>query len=212
MNLKKIAAQKAIKYVKDGMKLGLGTGSTIFYFIEEVGKLVEAGYDLTCVSTSNATTLQAKELGIKILDVNQLDSLDLVVDGADEIDQQKNCVKGGGGALFREKVVAQMAKEYVIIVDKSKVVKELGGFKLPVEIVKFGFEHTIKKINNLGYKGNVRTENEEVFITDNGNYIYDLTMPMGYDPYEVYDKLKAIVGVVEVGLFLDMCDVVCVGE
>lgn len=212
MNLKHEAAKKAIPYVKDGMKLGLGTGSTAYYFVEEVGKLVRNGYDLTCVSTSNRTTEQAISLGIKVVDVNEIDKLDLVVDGADEVDLNNNGVKGGGGALFREKIVANMADKCIWVVDKSKVVEKLGGFKLPVEIVTFGYAHTVKAINDKGYRGKLRIDNDKPYITDNNNYIYDLDMPIGYDPYKVYAELKEIVGVVEIGLFLDICDIVCVGE
>ncbi len=212
MNLKHEAAKKAIVYVEDGMKLGLGTGSTAYYFVEEVGKLVKKGYNLTCVSTSNRTTEQALGLGIKVVDVNEIERLDLVVDGADEVDVNKNGVKGGGGALFREKIVANMADKCIWVVDKSKMVDKLGGFKLPVEIVAFGHNHTINSINSLGYNGKLRKNDEKPYITDNNNYIYDLEMPMGYDPYKAYEELKKIVGVVEVGLFLDICDIVCVGE
>lgn len=212
MNLKHEAAKKAIVYVEDGMKLGLGTGSTAYYFVEEVGKLVKKGYNLTCVSTSNRTTEQALGLGIKVVDVNEIERLDLVVDGADEVDVNKNGVKGGGGALFREKIVANMADKCIWVVDKSKMVDKLGGFKLPVEIVAFGHNHTINSINSLGYNGKLRKNDEKPYITDNNNYIYDLEMPMGYDPYKTYEELKKIVGVVEVGLFLDICDIVCVGE
>lgn len=212
MNLKHEAAKKAIPYVEDGMKLGLGTGSTAYYFVEEVGKLVKSGYNLTCVSTSTVTTNQAKSLGINVVDVNELDRIDLVVDGADEVDLNNNGVKGGGGALFREKIVANMADKCIWVVDKSKIVKELGGFKLPVEIVTFGYAHTIKAINSLGYKGKIRISDKQPYLTDNNNYIYDLDMRMGYDPYKVYAELKSIVGVVEIGLFLDICDMVCIGE
>ncbi|MDO5696215.1 MAG: ribose-5-phosphate isomerase RpiA [Eubacteriales bacterium] len=211
MNAKQRAALGAVPYVKDGMKLGLGTGSTVYYFIEEVGKLVADGMQLTCVSTSERTTAQAVALGIPVVDLNTVDRLDLVVDGADEIDPNRNGIKGGGGALFREKMVALAAETCIWIVDESKMVDALGDFPLPVEIVPFGYLHTVRAVEKLGYTGTIRMAGADCYVTDNGNYILDLNLPKGYDPYAVEDALRRVNGVVETGLFLDICDIVCVG-
>lgn len=211
MNPKKEAALKAIELVTDGMCLGLGTGSTVYYFVEAVGKLVANGMKLTCVSTSNRTTEQAKELGISIVDIDDIEYLDLVVDGADEIDSDRNGIKGGGGALLREKMVALLAKKYCWIVNKEKLVEKLGAFPLPIEIVSFGKAQTIKRINELGYLGSIRMKDNKPFITDNGNLIYDLDTKKNFDAYKLNKELKSIVGVVETGLFVDMVDIIYVG-
>lgn len=209
MNKKQIAAIKASKFIKDNTILGLGTGSTAAYLVEEVGKLVEAGYTLKCVCTSFATEKLAKENNIPILGINEVDHIDLGIDGVDEIDPNFNAIKGGGGALLREKVVATLAKEVVWIMDNSKIVDKIGGFPLPIEIIPFGYKHTVRALE--AFNPVLRIRNDEIFITDNGNYILDLHLGKGFNIENIKTKLNETVGVVETGLFLKMSDRIVVG-
>ncbi|HHU56600.1 MAG TPA: ribose-5-phosphate isomerase RpiA [Acholeplasmataceae bacterium] len=209
MNKKEIAAKKACEYVKAGMLLGLGTGSTVYYFIEEIGRLVKEGLDIKCVATSIESENHAKRLNIPILSIDDVTYLDLDVDGADEVDSNFNAIKGGGGALFREKIIANISKKVIFIVDDSKVVDKLGVFPLPVEIAKFGYKQTIMKLQD--YNPVLRTKDNVPFITDNGNYIIDLHLGKGFNIEEVNNKLNNTIGVFENGLFLNMCSKVIVG-
>src|SRR5699024_1388597 len=140
MNQKKIAGEKAAEYIKDGMVVGLGTGSTARYMVDKVGEMVKNGLKIQGVPTSKATEEQARSLGIPLLDINDVDHIDLDIDGVDEIDGDFNATKGGGGALFREKVVASLAKEVIWIMDESKLVDKLGAFPLPIEILPYGYQ------------------------------------------------------------------------
>lgn len=203
--LKKQAALKAAEFVKDNMILGLGTGSTTSYFVEEVGRLVkEEGLNIIGVTTSSVTSKQAQELGIPLKDIDDVDDVDLTVDGADEVDPFFNGIKGGGGALLMEKVVATPSKDYIWVVDESKLVDSLGAFKLPVEVVQYGAMQVFKIFEEKGYKPAFREKDGQRFVTDMKNYIIDLDLGRIEDPIALGNELKQMVGVVEHGLFNQM--------
>ena len=205
MNLKEVVGKEAVKYVEDGMIVGLGTGSTVFYFVHALADKVKEGLNIQMVSTSIQTVELAKSLGLNIKELEEIDHIDLAVDGVDEIDKNFNAIKGGGAALFREKIVADIAKEVIWIYDESKDVEKLGKFNLPVEILPFGYSHTVRKLIEVGLNPVIRKKDGEILITDNHNYIVDLHLGYGFDIEEVKEKLANIVGVVEHGLFLNMC-------
>ena len=205
MNLKEVVGKEAVKYVEDGMIVGLGTGSTVFYFVHALADRVKEGLNIQMVSTSIQTVELAKSLGLNIKELDEIDHIDLAVDGVDEIDKNFNAIKGGGAALFREKIVADIAKEVIWIYDESKDVEKLGKFNLPVEILPFGYSHTVRKLTEAGLNPVIRKKDGEILITDNHNYIVDLHLGYGFDIEEVKEKLANIVGVVEHGLFLNMC-------
>lgn len=205
MNLKEVVGKEAVKYVEDGMIVGLGTGSTVFYFVHALADRVKEGLNIQMVSTSIQTVELAKSLGLNIKELEEIDHIDLAVDGVDEIDKNFNAIKGGGAALFREKIVADIAKEVIWIYDESKDVEKLGKFNLPVEILPFGYSHTVRKLTEAGLNPVIRKKDGEILITDNYNYIADLHLGYGFDIEEVKQKLANIVGVVEHGLFLNMC-------
>ena len=205
MNLKEVVGKEAVKYVEDGMIVGLGTGSTVFYFVHALADRVKEGLNIQMVSTSIQTVELAKSLGLNIKELEEIDHIDLAVDGVDEIDKNFNAIKGGGAALFREKIVADIAKEVIWIYDESKDVEKLGKFNLPVEILPFGYSHTVRKLTEAGLNPVIRTKDGEILITDNHNYIADLHLGYGFDIEVVKEKLANIVGVVEHGLFLNMC-------
>ena len=205
MNLKEVVGKEAVKYVEDGMIVGLGTGSTVFYFVHALADRVKEGLNIQMVSTSIQTVELAKSLGLNIKELEEIDHIDLAVDGVDEIDKDFNAIKGGGAALFREKIVADIAKEVIWIYDESKDVEKLGKFNLPVEILPFGYSHTVRKLTEAGLNPVIRKKDGEILITDNHNYIADLHLGYGFDIEEVKQKLANIVGVVEHGLFLNMC-------
>ena len=213
-----IAAEKAIEYVKNGMKLGLGTGSTADEFTKILSKKIIEGLDVICVSTSKRTEKLAIELGIPLSTLSELGSLDLTVDGTDEVDSNLSLIKGGGGALLREKIIAYNSKSLIIIADDTKRVKKLGDFKLPIEISRFEHsainEKILIKLEEVGYFGKsfIREINNKNFITDGGNFIYDFSIGLIEEPYIVNQLVNSIPGVVENGLFVDMADVVIIGE
>ena len=211
MNKKKMAGEAAAKYVKDGMILGLGTGSTAYFAINAIGELVNKGMDLKAVPTSIATKLQARQLGIPLLTIDDVDRIDLAIDGVDEIDSHFNAIKGGGGALYREKVVATLAKEVIWIMDDSKLVNSLGRFPLPVEIAIYGSKQAFSKMQDFEFRPVLRVTNGEKFITDNGNYIVDLHLGAPINIDDVITKLASIVGILEHGLFINMCKYIVVG-
>ena len=207
---KQAAAEKALELVQDGMLLGLGTGSTARYFTEGVGRLVASGVKVRGVPTSRATAELAAELGIPIV-TEMIGQIDLAVDGADEVDPALNLIKGRGGAMVREKLVAAASKRFVVVVDESKLVKQLGAGVLPVEVLPFLWRSTAERLAALGVSLVVRGGEETPYITDNGNLILDLTVEGGIkDPASLGVELKKITGVVEHGLFVGMTDTVIV--
>ncbi len=202
MDAKKIAAEKAVEEIKDGMIVGLGTGSTVYWAIKKIGERVKDGLNIRAISTSLQTENLAKQLNIPIIAAAEIDVIDLDIDGADEIDEQGNLIKGGGGALLREKIIAANSKKFIVIADESKQKKKLGQFPLPVEIVPFAFELTVKKIQALGCAVTIRNSNQKNFITDNGNLVADCKFNVINDPEVLDTQLHSIAGVVETGLFL----------
>ena len=217
--MKRQAALKAIELVEPGMRLGLGTGSTARHFVDLLGAKVKAGLDVLCVPTSNATRIQAEALHIPLTTLDETPELDLTVDGADELDDHLQLIKGGGGALLREKIVALASDRMVVIADLSKRVPRLGAFPLPVEVVKFGWRSTeawvVSCVEEAGAAGPVRmrkTPAGEPFITDNGNYILDCALGRIDDAEMLHDLLKSVPGVVETGLFVGIADTAFVAD
>ena len=211
-NLKQMAGIKAAEYVKDGMVIGLGTGSTAYYFVEEIGRRIkEEGLQITAVTTSSVTSKQAEGLGIPLKSIDEVDEVDVTVDGADEVDPAFNGIKGGGGALLMEKVVATPTKEYIWVVDESKLVDTLGAFKLPVEVVQYGAQQVFRRFEKSGYKPSFRETDGHRFVTDMKNFIIDLNLGATIEnPVAFGQELDHIVGVVEHGLFNQMVDKVIV--
>ncbi|EJQ51383.1 ribose-5-phosphate isomerase A [Bacillus cereus BAG6X1-2] len=212
MNLKQLAGEYAADFVKDGMKIGLGTGSTVYWTIQKLGQRVQEGLSIQAVPTSKETEVLAQQLNIPLISLNDIQTLDLTIDGADEIDSNLQLIKGGGGALLREKIVASSSKELIIIADESKIVTHLGAFPLPVEITPFSWKQTENKIQSLGCQTTLRLKNNETFITDNNNIIIDCVFPNHIsNPANLHDQLKMITGVVETGLFINMTSKVIIG-
>lgn len=210
-NLKKMAGIKAAEFVTDGMVVGLGTGSTAYYFVEEIGRRIKKeGLQIIAVTTSSVTSQQAEGLGIPLKSIDEVDLVDVTVDGADEVDPNFNGIKGGGGALLMEKVVATPTKSYIWVVDESKLVEKLGAFKLPVEVVQYGAEQVFRRFERAGYKPSFRQKDGQRFVTDMQNFIIDLDLGVIENPIEFARELDHIVGVVEHGLFNQMVDKVIV--
>ena len=218
-DFKRQAAAKALEFVEPGMKLGLGTGSTAKHFVDLLGARVTAGLKVLCVPTSEATRLQAAALGIPLTTLDEVLELDLTVDGADEFDSELRLIKGGGGALLREKIVAAASDRMIVIADASKRVRTLGAFPLPVEVVRFGAKATLAQIQALagdvGCEGEIRLRlkaDGEPFLTDGGNYIYDCAFGRIEEPELLDEALKIAPGVVEHGLFLGLADLAIIGS
>ncbi len=212
-NLKELVGIEEAKFVKDGMTVGLGTGSTAYYLVKELGRRVnEEGLKITGVVTSSKTEQQAKELGIPLKAIDDVESVDLTIDGTDEISDDFQGIKGGGAALLFEKVVATYSKDCIWIVDESKMVNKLGNFPLPVEVVPFGSHNVFRLFESKGYKPTWRmTDSNELLTTDGGHYIIDLHLEVIEDPHALAAELDKCVGVVEHGLFIDMISRVIVG-
>ena len=213
--LKRQAAARALEEVRDGMRLGLGTGSTAKHFVDLLGEKVRAGLKVVGVPTSEATRAQAEQCGIALTTLDDIDRLDLTVDGADEIDHALNLIKGGGGALLREKIVAAASDRMIVIADESKWVEMLGRFPLPVEVIPFGLAATRRAIAKTfavcGVSGQMvlrKGKDGHVFVTDGGHWIVDAHLGQIADPPCLAGHLGAIPGVVEHGLFTDMADTV----
>lgn len=212
-NLKQQVGIKAAEFVKDGMIVGLGTGSTAYYFVEEIGRrMKEEGLRITGVTTSSGTTAQAESLGIPLKSIDDVAFVDLTVDGADEVDPNFNGIKGGGGALLMEKVVASNSKDCIWIVDESKLVDTLGAFKLPVEVVQYGSQNLFRTFEAKGYQPSFRMAEGSRFVTDQGNFIIDLDLKKIEDAEGLANELDHTVGVVEHGLFLGLISKVIVGR
>ena len=212
MSEKQLAAEKSIEFIKNRMILGLGTGSTVFFLVKKLAELVKQGLDITCVSTSNQTSELAKSLGIRISSLNEVEKIDLTIDGADEVDKNLNGIKGGGGALLYEKIVAKASNKVIWIIDSSKYVLQLGKFPLPVEIISFGSNQLLKRFDELGFNPEIRKNGNDNFITDSGNLIVDLHLNEIEDAINFERQIKLIPGVVEVGLFNNIADLVIIGK
>ncbi len=214
---KKAAALAALDYVKPGMKLGLGTGSTANHFITALAEKVKAGLDVQCVATSRATFELGQSLGLKMVTLEQQPYLDITVDGADEFDDKFQLIKGGGGALLFEKIVATSSKYMIVIADQSKKVATLGKFPLPVEVVPFGVNATAWKLERAlricGLKGRLvmRLKDGRPFVTDGGNAIIDISLGAINDADRLGNLLSVTPGVVDHGLFIGICGIILMG-
>ncbi|WP_336779579.1 ribose-5-phosphate isomerase RpiA [Paenibacillus illinoisensis] len=212
MNLKKIAAERAAEYIQDGMKVGLGTGSTAYFAICRLGERVREGLQIQAVATSEASDKLAREWGIPIIPFDQIGRLDITIDGADEVDPDFNLIKGGGGALLREKIVAANSDKLIIVADGSKAVQQLGQFPLPVEVVPFASEWTFQALEKLGCRPEWRMNEDERYLTDNGNLIADCRMESIVNVAELNVQLNMLPGVVDNGLFVNMADTVILAK
>ena len=211
--LKKASAERALEFIHDNSVVGLGTGSTIRYLLEALAIRVKEGLRIRGVPTSKATAALATRMGIPIVRDEDDWSIDVAVDGADQVDPSFNFIKGGGGALLREKIVAKAARKFIVIVDAGKQVPALGSsFPLPVEVVPFGWPNTARLLIQLGLQATLRKKNGSVFITDNGNYILDMAPKEISNPSQLEIRLNQIPGVVENGLFTGMTSTLIVGK
>ncbi|MBF2535241.1 ribose-5-phosphate isomerase RpiA [Listeria marthii] len=213
MNQKKIAGEKACEWIKDGMIVGLGTGSTVYYTIEKLGDMVAKGLQITGVATSEETAKQAEKLGISLKSLNDVTEIDVTIDGADEIDADFQGIKGGGGALLREKMVANASLKNIWVVSEEKLVRNLGEFPLPLEVIPFGWKQIQRELEKEDIETNLRKQSSgEVYVTNNGNYILDIVNQTFTDTAMWQEKLAQIPGVVEHGLFLDYVDMIICGK
>lgn len=212
---KETVGRKAVDYIESGMVVGLGTGSTAYYFVDELGKRYASGQinQIRCVSTSTQTEQQAQSLGLPTVTLDEVDHIDVLVDGADETLNSFSGIKGGGGALLLEKIVAQYSRKIIWIVDQAKRVDYLGAFPLPVEVVQFGAWKLFHTFDKAGMQPSFRKKGiDSLFITDSGNYIIDLHLGKIEHPEQVAFELKNMVGVVEHGLFINYPNVILVGD
>jgi ribose 5-phosphate isomerase A len=215
-----VAAKRAVDYVEDGMRVGLGTGSTAAWMVRCLGELIrEEGIKITGVPTSLRTADLARQVGVPIATLDEVKWLDLTIDGTDEYDPNLNLIKGGGGALLQEKIVATASDQMVVIADISKQVEVLGAFPLPVEVIPFGWQTTkalieemLVNLDVLGRSASLRLNVDQPYRTDEGNFILDLHLRRIASPQQVSLVLNQIPGVVENGLFLDVCDIVVIGN
>jgi len=210
---KRIAGEAAVELVKDGMAVGLGTGSTVKYFIQGLGQLVRKGMSVVGVPTSMQTERLAVQAGIKVGTLQDHPELDLTVDGADEVDPKLDLIKGLGGALFREKIVAKASKRFVVVADSSKVVEKLGEkTPVPVEVHVFGWKATMGWLSDLGCKPTLRKSGMNPYITDNGNFIVDCLFGGIPDPAALEETINNIPGAVQNGIFAGMADLAIIGK
>ena len=208
---KKIAAEYSVNFIEDGMIVGLGTGSTVSFMLQKLSERIKSGLNITAVSSSQATTKLANSLGIKISKLTDVNEIDITIDGADEVDESLNGIKGGGGALLYEKIIASVSNKNIWIVDSSKLVKTLGKVPLPIEAIKFGCTNLCIKLESKGYKPTIRMKKSTRFITEENNYIIDLKTENIMNPALLDAKLKNFAGVVETGLFYGIADMVIAG-
>lgn len=209
---RRLAAKEAVKHISDNQIVGLGTGGTASYAIREIGELVKNGLRIQGIPTSEKTRELAESLNIPLININSVDAIDVTIDGADEFDENLVLIKGGGGALLREKIVASLTKVEIIIVDSLKKVDVLGKFKLPIEIIPFASSYVLSRIKLLNGSGKIRMAFNAPFITNQGNHIIDADFGEIKDPVSLADKLKAITGVVEHGLFINLTSKVIMGN
>jgi ribose 5-phosphate isomerase A len=214
---KKNAALAAADLIKPGVKLGLGTGTTVAYFIEALGQKIKAGLDIKCVPTSKASHALAVKHGLPMITLEQEPFLDLTVDGADEFDSEFNLIKGGGGALLFEKIVATSSKRMLVIADESKRVDKIGKFPLPIEVIPFGWKATGWKIDKafkllkIDAKMKLRMKDGKPFTTDAGHFIIDCAMKGDLDPRRAESIICCLPGVVDTGIFIGVCGRVLMG-
>jgi ribose 5-phosphate isomerase A len=205
---KALVGKRAAEFVEDGMAVGLGTGTTSIMFIRALGERVKAGLNIRCVASSDASTALGKSLGMDVVGLADLPELDIYIDGADEIGPGLSLIKGGGGALLREKIVASSAKRFIVVADSSKVVATLGRFPLPIEVVKMALPLVTKKLRELGLNPVQRHHPDgSVYLTDEDNFILDCACGQITDPAATAAAIRGVIGVVEHGLFLNMASV-----
>ena len=210
---KKNAASRAVEFIRDGMTVGLGSGSTAHLAVQMIAQKIDDGLNIQAVSSSKETTQLAEERGIKISDYQIIDHLDVNIDGADEVDNHYNLIKGGGGALLREKINARFAHTNVIVVDPTKMVQQLGHFPLPVEVNPFGHQQLKRFIEQqYGINAFIRSRGDEYFITDNGNYIIDCNFTIIDNPQQLENELLGIPGLIETGLFINLTHILVIGR
>lgn len=213
MNAKQTAGEKAIEAVESGMTVGLGTGTTAYYAIKKLGEKVREGLQIRAVASSVASENLAKKEGILIVPFEQITAIDITIDGADEADAENNLIKGGGGALLREKILAANSNQFIVVVEAHKLVTTLGKFPLPVEVVPFAHTLTMANLQGLGCITKLRMKDGENFITDGGHFIIDCSFMQIKNPEGLNDELHRIPGVVETGLFSKkMVSYILVGE
>lgn len=209
---KKLAAEAAVDSIQSGMIIGLGTGSTVRYAIKKLGQRVKEGLAIQAISTSLESAKLAQNMAIPLTDFSEQTRIDLTIDGADEVDAELNLIKGGGGALLREKIVAATSQQVIIAVDESKLVEHLGVFPLPVEIVPFAWQVTKKALETFCPNVVIRQKQNKLFLTDNGNYILDCHFGCIEKPAAIAEDLKKIIGVIETGLFVNLATTVIIGQ
>ena len=209
---KRTAGEKAAEYVRDGMVVGLGTGSTAYWAIKKIGEMVKDGLKVRALATSRQSEQLAHEASIPIISFEGIDRIDVTIDGADEGDRDMNLVKGGGGALTREKIIGAATELYIIVMDEGKLVDQLGKFPLAVEVLPFGWQMTQRKLSELGCNPVLRLSNGNAYETDNGNYIIDCAFGTIITPASLQVEINSIAGVVENGLFVNMADIMLVAS
>ncbi len=215
-----VAAKRAVEFVEDGMRVGMGTGSTAAWMVRCLGELVrDEGLKITGVPTSSRTAELARQVGIKVVSLDEARWLDVTIDGADEFDDDLCLIKGGGGALLQEKLVATASDQMIVIADPSKHVEHLGAFPLPVEIIPFGWQTTkalieemLISLDVLGQAATLRMNGDAPYVTDEGNYILDLHLKRIANPRQLSLVLNQVPGLVENGLFIDICDIIVIGH
>ncbi len=215
-----VAAKRAAQYVEDGMRVGLGTGSTAAWLVRCLGEMVaNDGLRIKGVPTSTRTAELARDVGIEVISLDEAKWLDLTIDGADEFDGELNLIKGGGGALLQEKIVATASDQMVVIADAGKAVEHLGAFPLPIEVIPFGWQTTqalveemLVSMDVLGRESSLRMNGDRAFVTDEGNHILDLHLNRIGNARQMAMVLNQMPGVVENGLFIDICDAVVIGH
>lgn len=202
--IKQALGRQAAQLVEDGMCVGLGSGSTAACFIQALAERVAGGLSLTAIASSSESAAQAMAGGIPLIPMDQVEHIDLTVDGADEVDPAHHLIKGGGGALVREKILADSSQRVVILVDETKLVSHLGARPLPVEILPFCYRTTLHRLHGIGYVGTLRQIDHRPVVTDNGNYLYDLAPCPYFRPMEDHARMIAVTGVVETGFFFNL--------
>lgn len=209
--IKRMIARYASDLVKDQQVVGLGSGSTASFFIQELGKRVREGLQITAVASSLTSQNLATQANIPLVDIEDISNIDIAFDGADAVNDKKEMIKGRGGALFREKIIAYAAEEYIIMIEEKKWVQDFHNVLVPIEVVFFGKRHTQKRIEQLGYRGTWRkNQRGELFVTDNGNNIFDVFLSKGFSQ-EDNDRLKGLLGVVDTGFFSSIAHKIIVG-
>ncbi len=209
---KQAAARAAVKEIQSRQIIGLGTGSSAFYALQEIGAMISQGLNIQAVATSNHTQQLAEKLHIPLVDINSVHSIDITIDGADEFSPDLTLIKGGGGALLREKIVAAMSKAVIIITDSSKRVDILGKFKVPLAVVPFATNYVLSQLLKSNGQGAIRQTAGSPFLTDEGNYVVDADFGLISDPARLAEELNAIEGVVAHGLFIKLATKVIMGN